>query len=154
MSSPNPDPMLVAAVDPSARPTRRTFTAEYRQRIIDEYERAPHGEKSAVLRREGLYQSQLREWAMAAKAQRPVPHRRRRSGAGGEAAAGGGARAVVLADTERVVRAERDRLVRDNARLVKQLRQTEAALEIMGKLHVLLESISESTGTPPVPRTP
>ena len=48
------------AVDPSARPFRRTFTAEYRARIVAEYEAAPHGEKSAVLRREGLYQSQAR----------------------------------------------------------------------------------------------
>jgi hypothetical protein len=47
-----------------------------------------------------------------------------------------------------------DRLTRENARLAKALTQTEAALEIMGKLHVLLESISESTGTPPPPRTP
>jgi hypothetical protein len=43
-----------AASDPSARPFRRTFTAEYRARVVAEYEAAPHGEKSAVLRREGL----------------------------------------------------------------------------------------------------
>lgn len=148
MSSPNPDLSPVEVVDPSARPVRRTFTAEYRARIVDEYERAPHGEKSAVLRREGLHQSQLREWAMAAKAQRPPAHRRRSR----PAAAPGGA--TVGGDHDRGLRAERDRLVRDNTRLSRQLTQTEAALEIMGKLHVLLESISESTGTPPVPRTP
>lgn len=148
MSSPKPDLSPVEVVDPSARPVRRTFTAEYRARIVGEYERAPHGEKSAVLRREGLYQSQLREWAMAAKAQRPPAHRRRSRPVG---ASTGGA---VGGEGERVLRAERDRLARDNARLAKQLTQTEAALEIMGKLHVLLESISESTGTPPVPRTP
>jgi transposase-like protein len=52
-------------VDPAPRPTRRTFTAQYRDRILDEYLAAPHGEKGAVLRREGLYQSQMREWAQA-----------------------------------------------------------------------------------------
>jgi hypothetical protein len=52
------------------------------------------------------------------------------------------------------VRREMDRLTRENARLAKQLTQPEAALEIMGKLHVLLESISESTGTPPRPTKP
>ncbi len=47
MSSPNPvggeQP-----VDPAPRPTRRTFTAEYRDRILDEYLAAPHGEKGSV----------------------------------------------------------------------------------------------------------
>ena len=52
-------------VDPAPRPTRRTFTAQYRDRILDEYLAVPHGEKGAVLRREGLYQSQMREWAQA-----------------------------------------------------------------------------------------
>jgi transposase len=46
------------------------------------------------------------------------------------------------------------RLTRENARLTKQLTQTEAALEIMGKLHGLLESISERPGTPPRPSKP
>ena len=43
--------------DPAARPVRRTFTAEYRAHLVAEYEAAPHGQKSAVLRREGLYHS-------------------------------------------------------------------------------------------------
>ena len=55
-------------VDPAPRPTRRTFTAQYRARVLDEYLAAPHGEKGAVLRREGLYQSQMREWAQAREA--------------------------------------------------------------------------------------
>src|SRR6476469_4088311 len=50
-------------VDPAPRPTRRTFTAEYKARIVAEYEAAPHGEKSAVLRREGLFHSHVRGWA-------------------------------------------------------------------------------------------
>ena len=49
-------------VDPAPKPIRRSFTTEYRHRVVAEYEAAPHGEKSAVLRREGLYQSQVREW--------------------------------------------------------------------------------------------
>ena len=52
-------------MDPAAKPVRRSFTAEYRARVVAEYEAAPHGEKSAVLRREGLYQSQIREWTAA-----------------------------------------------------------------------------------------
>jgi transposase len=39
-------------VDPAPRPTRRSFTAAYKVAIVAEYEGAPHGEKSGVLRRE------------------------------------------------------------------------------------------------------
>jgi hypothetical protein len=41
-------------------------------------------------------------------------------------------------------KAERDTLERENARLKKKLAQTEAALEIVGKWHALLEMMSES----------
>jgi len=52
-------------VDPAPKPTRRSFTAEYRASVLAEYEAAPHGEKSAVLRREGIFQTQVAEWAKA-----------------------------------------------------------------------------------------
>ncbi len=48
-------------LDPAPKPKRRTYTAEYRARILAEYEAAPYGEKSAVLRREGLYQTLVTE---------------------------------------------------------------------------------------------
>ena len=137
MSSPNPATTPDAA-DPAPKPTRRTFTTEYRNNILDEYSNAPHGEKSAVLRREGLYQSQLREWAQA------------RTAAAGKSRP----KAAANLDSDAATRKEMARLTRENARLAKQLTQTEAALEIMGKLHVLLESISESTDTPPLPKMP
>ena len=137
MNSPKPRTTPDSLVDPAPKPTRRTFTTEYRNSILDEYSNAPHGEKSAVLRREGLYQSQLREWAQA------------RTAAAGKSQP----KSSSSPDTDAVTRKEMARLTRENARLAKQLTQTEAALEIMGKLHVLLESISESTDTPPLPKT-
>ena len=54
-----------AAPDPAPRPSRRTFPAEYKARVLTEYEAAAHGEKGAVLRREGLFHSHVREWAAA-----------------------------------------------------------------------------------------
>ena len=40
------------------RPRRRSFTAEYKLEILDEYDRcAGDGDKGALLRREGLYTS-------------------------------------------------------------------------------------------------
>src|SRR5258708_6619844 len=44
------------------RPKRRTFTAAYKTRILDEYDAAPAGEKGAILRREGLYDSSVQRW--------------------------------------------------------------------------------------------
>jgi transposase len=119
------------AADPSARPFRRTFTAEYRAQVVAEYEAAPHGEKSAVLRREGLYQSQVRRWAEARDAlarATSTPRRvHRATPPGGEEVA---------------------RLRAENTRLSRELATSAAVVEIMGKLQGLLEISSESTGTP------
>ena len=42
--------------------TRRTFTAEYKRRILAEADACEHGELGALLRREKLYSSQLAQW--------------------------------------------------------------------------------------------
>jgi len=52
----------------SSKPRRRFFTAEYRQRIVQEAEACTKpGEIGALLRREGLYSSYLADWRRAAK---------------------------------------------------------------------------------------
>ena len=49
--------------DPAARPTRRTFTADQKVAILAAYEEATEpGAKGALLRREGIYSSQITEW--------------------------------------------------------------------------------------------
>ena len=134
----SPDPAAGDVIDPAARPVRRSFTAEYRARVVAEYEAAPHGQKAAVLRREGLYQSQIREWAAARDALgrgAPAPRRPHRS----RAASGG--------------KDDPGRLRAENQRLRRELARSQAVVEIMGKLQGLLETISESTGTPPPPAT-
>lgn len=122
------------ASDPAPRPTRRSFTAAYKLAVVGEYEAAPHGEKSAVLRREGLHHSHIKEWTRA----RDVGARSgltdaRKSKAGSKASAKD--------------RGEVERLRAQNVRLTAQLAQTRTALDIMGKAHVLLEMLSESTDT-------
>lgn len=47
--------------DPAPRPKRRAFSAEYKLRMVDEYDAAPSGEKNAILRRERLYHSHIIE---------------------------------------------------------------------------------------------
>ena len=46
----------------SPRASRRRFAAEYKARILAEYERLPDGERGALLRREGLYSSLISQW--------------------------------------------------------------------------------------------
>ena len=49
-----------------ARPVRRTFTANYKARILTEYEAATgEGARGAILRREGLYSSHIVDWRRA-----------------------------------------------------------------------------------------
>lgn len=125
-------------VDPAPRPARRSFTAEYKAKVVAEYEAAPHGEKSAVLRREGLFHSHVQEWTRA-------------RGAGVTPANTNNGSVNTSATTARLSRAEREteRLRAENARLTAKLAQTQAALSIMGKAHELLASLAESTDTPP-----
>ncbi len=130
------------SVDPAPRPVRRTFSAEYKAAIVAEYEAAPHGEKSAVLRREGLFHSHVQEWTGA---------RTGRTGRTGRAVTTGGAGVSGNTTASRLSRAEREteRLRADNVRLNAKLAQTQAALVIMGKAHELLASLAESSDTPP-----
>src|SRR5437870_13026908 len=51
--------------DLDARVVRRTFTAEYKARILAEYEAAPEGGKGAILRRERLFHSHILDWRRA-----------------------------------------------------------------------------------------
>ena len=128
---PAADLVADGVIDPAARPVRRSFTAEYRARVVAEYEAAPRGQKGAVLRREGLYQSQIREWTAAREALAagtPSPRRSHRArGPAGDAPG---------------------RLRAENRRLTRELARSQAVVEIMGKLQGLLEAISESPGTP------
>jgi transposase len=119
--------------DPAARPRRRTFTAEYKARILDEYDGLPVGssERGALLRREGLYSSHLAEWRKARDA---------------GARDGLSAKAKPRRSAEQV---ELERLRRRAERLESELARTKLALEITGKAHALLELLSESADSDP-----
>ena len=55
--------------DPAAPPTRRTFTPNQKLAILAAYEEATEsGAKGALLRREGIYSSQITEWRKAREA--------------------------------------------------------------------------------------
>jgi transposase-like protein len=112
-----------------AKPKRRVFSPEYKLKMVAEYDAAPEGTKRSLLRREGLYSSHLVEWrrardngALAAMTEsKPGPAPRKSA-------------------AER----ENERLQRENAKLSKELKQQRAAVEALGKLSALLETLSES----------
>jgi transposase len=115
---------------PSPRPSRRSFSPEYKLRILAEYEAAPNGEKGAILRREGLYSSHVIEWARARDA--------------GAFDGVSGSRRSEKPPTRSAETAELERLRARNAKLESDLARTRTALDIMGKAHALLEQLSES----------
>jgi transposase-like protein len=115
---------------PVERPTRRSFTAAYKRQIVIEYDAAPAGRKGSILRREGLYSSHLIEWRRALNAGNLAGAAQARTEA---------ARARSAADA-----AELARLRRANKRLSAELDKTRDALVVMGKVHALLATASES----------
>jgi transposase-like protein len=59
---------MVSDPEVSEKPVRRRFTAEYKRRILREAEFCKeHGQLGALLRREGLYSSNLTTWQRQAE---------------------------------------------------------------------------------------
>ncbi len=63
MNRTNIMPLSPSEVEVTAKPTRRRYTAEYKLRILREADTCTRpGELGALLRREGLYSSNLTVW--------------------------------------------------------------------------------------------
>ena len=109
-SKPNPE------VQP--KPKRRSFTAEYKRRMVAEAEQCQHGELGSLLRREGLTYALISKWRTAFedgtldKKRGPVANPNH---------------------------AEMRRLEAENARLKKQLERAELIIDAQKKLARLLE---------------
>lgn len=110
------------------RARRRTFTAQYKLDVLAEYDAAEDGAKGALLRREGLYSSHIVEWRRArdagALAGLSAPRGRKRRDP----------------QAERIAELEADK-----QRLEQELAKARFVVDVQAKLHVLLETISEST---------
>ena len=106
---------------------RRAFTVSEKLAHLSAYEAAcEQNDGGGYLRREGLYSSLISEW-------------RKQRDAGALAGRKPGEKIGRLSAEQ----AEIARLTRENARLNKRLNTTETALDIMGKAHALLDSLSE-----------
>jgi transposase-like protein len=113
------------------RATRRVFSAQYKLKILAEYERRDRDGKSALLRREGLYTSSISEWrkqrvegalqALGASSGRPPTDPREQDLA---------------------------RLRHENARLQSELTKARRVIEVQGKLSALLEQLATGSAEP------
>ena len=102
------------------RPKRRRFSAEYKLRVLAEYDAAEPGERGALLRREGLYSSHVVDWRRAR-----------------DAGALDGLSAQPRTGQRSVQQSENEQLRRDNERLQRELTKTRAALDVVGNLGVV-----------------
>ena len=111
--------------------TRRVFGPVYKLAIVAEYDAlTAHGSRGALLRREGLYQSHVDKWRRA----------RDRGTLGTE----GATQASGPVKTKDAPAGENRRLAAENARLTAELAKSRSVVAVMGKLHALLETLSES----------
>jgi transposase-like protein len=113
------------------RATRRTYSAQYKLRILAEYERRDRDGKGALLRREGLYTSLISEW------------RKQRDQGALQALAGAPGRPPTDPREH-----ELTRLRRENARLQADLAKARKVIEVQGKLSALLEQLATDSAEP------
>ncbi len=126
------DELMDDAPSLPAKPERRKFSAAYKLAILDKYEACTgDGDKGALLRREGLYSSQVTEW-----------RRWREAGALG----GPARRNQPRRDQPRPLSAELVRATRRAERAEAKLAKAQKVIEIQGKVSELLEQLlAEST---------
>jgi len=116
---------LAASPELAARPRRRTFTAQDKLRILAETDRAAEvGGIAAILRREGLYSSNLTDW-------------RRARDAGAISGLNPARRGPKIAEPNPLA-ADNARLQQDNDRLAQRLARAEAIIDIQKKVAALL----------------
>jgi transposase-like protein len=108
------------ATNPEVRSkaNRRQFSAAEKARILAEYDQTESPlQRAALLRKEAIYSSHIANWRKAANAQADKPRGRRPN-----------------PDL-----AEIGRLKRENDRLSRRLEKADATIEVLGKVHALLQ---------------
>jgi transposase-like protein len=113
------------------RARRRVFSAQYKLKILAEYERRSPVMRSALLRREGLYTSSISEW-------------RRQRDAGALQALGGSRGRPAAQPSER----ELERLRQEVAQLQAELGKAQRVIDVQRKLSALLEQLATGSAEP------
>lgn len=123
-----PDPQVVPKV---AKAKRRRFSASDKQRILAAVDQATEpGAVGRILRREGIYHSQLSKW-------------RQQRAAGITAGLADKARGA-KGPNAKSLQQENQKLQRENARLRKQLSRAEIIIEFQKKAAALFETTKET----------
>lgn len=131
------DPMMngersIADPEVTAKAKRRTFSADYKQRILQAVDDSTEpGQIGALLRREGLYSSHLTTW------------RRQREAGGLD-----GLTPKKRGRKKDEQAAEMARLQRENERLHQQLEQAELIIAAQKKLAQALEALTHTASEP------
>ena len=113
----SPDPEVIS------KPQRRRYTAEYKMRMLEEFDACEQrGEKGALLRREGIYSSNISTW-------------RRQYSQGGLDGLQQIKRGPKVASPAR----ENKQLRQENEQLKKRLQQAELIIEVQKKVSQILE---------------
>lgn len=103
------------------KPERRSFSVEYKRRMVAEAEQCQHGELGSLLRREGLTYGQIGKWR-AAQAEGTLGRKR--------------------GPVANPNRAEMRRVKAENERLRRQLADAEAIIDAQKKLAALLDRLN------------
>jgi transposase-like protein len=123
-----PDPQVVAQ---AAKAKRRRFRASDKQRILEAVDQATEpGAVGRILRREGIYHSQLSKWRQQRAAGISTGLADKMPGAKGPSA--------------KSLQQENRKLQRENARLHKQLSRAEIIIEFQKKAAALFETTKET----------
>jgi len=117
-AAPRPNPEVLA------RAKRRTYTGEYKQKVLTEADATRgSGEIGAVLRRHGLYSSHLTKWRQERKCGILEGLATQKRGPKSKA---------------NPLTAENQKLRRDNDRLTDRLRKAEIVIDVQKKVAMLL----------------
>lgn len=104
-----------AAIEVREPAGRQVYNAEYKRGILAEIDAAPHGGVGAILRREGIYMSMIRNWRS-------------------QAASGGAARQPGVKPSPLTpMKKEVERLKRENQWLLRKLEQAELIIAVQKK---------------------
>ncbi len=128
-----PKPMTQIKPDPKLeKSARRTFSTEYKIRMIQQADACKHGELGTLLRREKLYSQQLSTWRKEFAEQ----------GVEGLAKTQPGPAPLKTAEQKRI-----DQLEKENNRLKQQLQIKDSCISLQKKALALIEAFEQENSS-------
>ncbi|TLP72010.1 transposase [Nesterenkonia sphaerica] len=116
---------------------RRSYPVEFKRRVVAQYQATPVGQKGALVRAEGLYESTVQRWCRELEA-----------GTLGGMSTPKNPRAKRSPEQQRIAELERQvtKLEAEAVKKDKTIAKREEALEVLGKGVAFLEALSKNKG--------